>query len=174
MIAVIFDLKGRVPRVSGTRSRDAAASRGGENMKTQQIVIVVLVAVVTAAGGFYGGMQYQKSQRPSLSGGQFFTRGNFQGRQGNFQGARPVTGEIIGQDDKSITVKMQDGSSKIVILSAQTVINKAATGTKSDLKTGERIAAFGTENSDGSVTAQTVQLNPMIRTIQPSGTPGAQ
>lgn len=63
-------------------------------------------------------------------------------------------------DDKSITVKLQDGSSKIVLLSNTTAYNKSATGAKSDLKTGEKVAVFGTENSDGSVTARDVQLNP--------------
>jgi ribosomal protein S1 len=74
-----------------------------------------------------------------------------------------VNGEIIGVDEKSITVKMQDGSSRIVILSEKTEINKAASGTKDDLKVGERVAVFGQENSDGSVTAQNIQLNPMFR-----------
>jgi hypothetical protein len=77
-----------------------------------------------------------------------------------------VNGEIIAADEKSITVKLQDGSSKIVLLSDKTEINKTASTTKEDLKVGEKVAAFGTENSDGSVTAQSVQLNPRFRGIE--------
>lgn len=58
---------------------------------------------------------------------------------------------------------MQDGSSKIVLFSDFTTYNKTSEGSKSDLKVGEKIAVFGTDNSDGSVTAQSVQLNPQLR-----------
>lgn len=124
--------------------------------------MTVIIALVVGAAAFYAGMQYQKSQRPSFAGGQggqFSNRafGGGQGR-GNFQGARPVIGEILSQDDKSITVKMQDGSTKIVILSGNTTINKATSGSKEDLKTGERVSAFGTINSDGSITAQNIAV----------------
>ncbi|MDP2860713.1 MAG: DUF5666 domain-containing protein [bacterium] len=70
----------------------------------------------------------------------------------------PVSGEIIGRDDKSITVKLQDGTSRIVMFSDNTPINKASEGTKEDLKVGEKVTVFGTENSDKSVTAQNIQL----------------
>jgi hypothetical protein len=66
-------------------------------------------------------------------------------------------------DDKSITVKEQDASTKIIILSDTTTFSKSADGSKGDLKTGITVAAFGTPNSDGSVTAQNVQINPMLR-----------
>lgn len=81
---------------------------------------------------------------------------------------------FISSDDKSITVKLQDGSSKIVLLTDTTSISKSTEGSKSDLKTGEKVAVFGTENSDGSVTAQNVQLNPILRGFMggtPSGSP---
>jgi hypothetical protein len=125
------------------------------------LIITIIVAIIVGAAAFYGGMQYQKSQRASFVGNQTLFRngegGNFKGRFGNGNN-RPVIGEIINQDDNSITVKMQDGSSKIVILSDQTMINKASTGTKGDLKTGERVTAFGTTNADGSVTARNVSV----------------
>lgn len=147
-------------------------------MKTQQIIIVVLIAIIAVGAGFFGGMQYQKSQKVQIAFGQgarqFGTNG--QGGQNQFfrrsmRDGMGVTGEIISTDEKSVTVKMPDGSSKIVILSDSTEINKQASGSRSDLKTGERIAVFGSTNSDGSVTAQNIQLNPMMRIIGASGTP---
>ncbi len=128
-----------------------------KNNLISTIVIVVLVGAV----GFFGGMKYQESKLPQ---GRFaFGQRNGQTQNGARQGLRPVSGEIISVDDKSITVKLKDGSSKIVILSDKTVINKTSQATKTDLKKGEQVAAFGTENSDGSLTAQNVQLNPMLR-----------
>ena len=141
-------------------------------MKNNILIIVVVVALVVGAGGFFAGMKYQQSKRPSF--GQFARdgqRGQFQNRNG--QNFRPVSGEIISSDEKSITVKLQDVSSKIVVLSEVTSINKAEQGSKEDLKTGEQVAVFGTENSDGSVTAQNVQLNPQFRGI-PSGSSNNQ
>ena len=95
---------------------------------------------------------------PVGAGGQ--GQGRFGG--GNGGGNRPVVGEILSMDATTITIKMQDGSSKIVLLSDKTVFNKSTEGSKADLRTGTRIAASGTDNSDGSVTASTVQINPMF------------
>jgi len=121
-------------------------------MKNKQLIITLVVVLMVGAIAFYGGMQYQKSQRGSFAGGQFANRNGAQVNN------RPVSGDIISQGDASITVKMQDGSSKIIILSDKTVINKASIGAKSDLKTGEKIIAFGTTNSDGSITAQNISI----------------
>lgn len=159
-------------------------------MKNNQIILPAIVALLIGGGvGFFGGMQYQKSQQPKnnfaafqQSGmpGQGYARQGGMGigeqgganmMRGNRTGARQVMGEIISQDDKSITVKLQDGSSKIVLLSDTTSLNKSSEAGKSDLKTGTTVAVFGKENTDGSVTAQSIQLNPLFRGI--TGTPGA-
>lgn len=129
------------------------------------IVVMALVAIVLAGGGFFAGMKYQEGKQPT----GFNQTGRFQGqRNGTRNGFRPVAGEILSLDDKSMTVKLQDGSSKIVLLSQATSYNKTARGSRDDLKVGERVAAFGQENSDGSVTAQDVQINSMLR-LSPSG-----
>ncbi len=135
-------------------------------IKNNSLLITGIVAVVVAAVAFFGGIEYQKSKSPANS---FFASG---GQQGNNQGRRfgagagrnggAVVGEILSADENSITVKLMDGSSKIVVVSSSTSINKAATASKSDLKTGERVAVFGSTNSDGSVTAQNIQLNPTM------------
>lgn len=135
------------------------------------MILTSIVALVVGGVAFFGGMQYQKTQSISPMQGQFRgpngngPQGGFPGRSGNGQGMMPVSGEIISLDDTSITVKMQDGSSKIVILSDETNINKSSEGSQSDLQTGETVTAFGTTNSDGSLTAQNVSLggNMMFR-----------
>ncbi len=126
--------------------------------------MVALLLVIIGGGSFFAGTKYQQSQTAKAFGQRLGGQGG--GRQpGQFAGGargglRPVNGEIISQDDKSITVKLTDGSSKIVLLSDKTTINKAAEAKKEDLKTGEKVAVFGQENADGSVTAQSVQINP--------------
>jgi len=131
-------------------------------MKNLPIIIVLLVIV--GAGAFFGGMKYQQSKQPSFSRQFGIGQGGRNGpgqMQTRRNGFRPVSGDIINADDKSITVKLQDGSSKIIIISDNTAINKASQATKVDLKVGEKVAVFGTDNSDGSVTAQNIQLNPI-------------
>ena len=83
-------------------------------------------------------------------------------RNGNRMGFRPVSGEVISSDDASFTVKLQDGSSKIVLYSSKSTINKASEATKSDVVPGEKVMVMGTENADGSITAQNIQLNPVV------------
>jgi hypothetical protein len=56
---------------------------------------------------------------------------------------RPVIGQILSIDDKTMTVKMMDGSSKIVILPDNVTISKTDSGSKADLKVGENIGVFG-------------------------------
>jgi uncharacterized protein (UPF0333 family) len=129
------------------------------------VLITIILVIVVGAAAFFGGMQFQKSQRNS----QFAGPAGMQGPNGTFrrsvgatnQNAQAIVGEILKSDDTSITVKSQDGSSKIILLSSSTAVNKQATGSKDDLKIGETVAVFGKSNSDGSITAQNVQLNPM-------------
>lgn len=137
-------------------------------MKSSTILAIVLL-VVGLGAGFFGGTLYQKNMARN-SGNR--SGGNFgQGRSNNGAG-RPVVGDIISQDNNSLTIKLADGSSRIVVLSGSTIINKSDQGSIADLKTGERVAAFGIDNSDGSLTAQNVQINPMFR-IGATGTPSA-
>lgn len=138
------------------------------------IVVALAVAVVVGGGAFFGGMKYAQSKSPS---GQFSRQGlsanasdafgqdhgGGTGRQfGGQRGGGFTAGEIISKDDKSLTVKLQDGGSKIIFLSDSTGVTKSAEGTLNDLEIGKNITVTGTANSDGSVTAQSVQVRPNI------------
>jgi hypothetical protein len=129
-------------------------------MRNSLIVIVLLVVV--AGGGFFAGMKYQQSKTPSQ--GDFETMRGQRGDQNSrmnprLSGAQMVRGEIIDRDEESITVKLMDESSKIVLLTDNTQINKAVEGSKDDLEKGSQVMIFGQENSDGSVSASQIQLN---------------
>lgn len=141
------------------------------------IIITIIVALVVGVGAFFGGMKYQQSKRVTFggnfAGGQFQRRaaGNQQFGRNNQQAFRPVMGQIVSLDDKSISVKMPDGSSKIVLLGDNVSITKTNQASKTDLSVGAQVAVFGSQNSDGSISAQTVQLNPQLRMASPSARP---
>ncbi len=142
-------------------------------------ILIGIVIVVVAIGGFFAGMQYQQSKTQSVGLGGASGQGRFGGTGGgaggfrrfggNGQNGQAVRGQIVSTDTGTITIKLADGSTKIIVLSGNTNITKAAKGSQSDLKAGEMVAVFGSSNTDGSVIAQMVQLNPMMR--RPSGGP---
>jgi len=136
-------------------------------MKKNNIIFTILLVVVGVGVGFFGGMKYIDYQRTQGrgSGSRQFQGGAISGQiqNRNGLGGRPVTGEVISKDDKSITVKTQDGGSKIIILSNTTIYSKTSEGTIQDITVGEKVGVFGTENSDKSMTAQNVQINPQFQ-----------
>ena len=140
-------------------------------MKKDKLIMIgsgALLLVLT----FYGGVSYGKSSSGiKIPGeGQFFNRdlggqipngGMMRGGQvGGFTG-----GEVTSVDGNGFTVKLRDGSSKIVFLSGATEILKFATGTVTDIQVGEQATVSGSANSDGSITAKSVQLRPQIMKI---------
>lgn len=156
------------------------------NMKKTALTVVAVIA----AGGivFYGGMTYGQSKTPNFQNltpdqrqqmfqqggtGANGARGARTGTGANFArngaGANPVSGEIISKDDKSITIKLRDGGSQIVFFSGSTEISKFISGTSNDLAIGENIFIGGSKNPDGSVTATTIQLRPVLPS--PLGSP---
>lgn len=134
-------------------------------MQAKKIYIFVFILVVSSGVAFFAGMQYQKSQIPSARNFQNM-RGQFgQGTRAQISGmplqgqGRPVSGEIIGKDEKSITVKLADGSSRIVFVGETIEINQMTLVAKDDLVEGVQVFVTGIENSDGSITANSIQIS---------------
>jgi hypothetical protein len=131
-------------------------------MKNKKIIIGV-VAVVIAVGIFYGGVSYGKAHpvaRQFNANGQSRGNAQFSGRGMGGNRAGFLAGEILSKDDKSFTVKLQDGGSKIVFLSASTTVAKSASGSLVDIVQGGSVMVQGQANPDGSLTAQSVQIRP--------------
>jgi hypothetical protein len=131
-------------------------------MKTNKLIIIFAgVLIITVVVAFFGGMQYQKTQGRSQFQGQMNQNGQTgQLRQRSGVGAGAVNGEVLNIDAKTLTVKLPDGSSKIILLSDKTVVNQATASATSNIKTGEQVMVFGAANPDGSVTASNIQINP--------------
>jgi hypothetical protein len=132
----------------------------------------IAAAVLIGGGAFFGGVKYGESKISGPQSGSL-NRQTFQGsaangfsNRKNANGNGMIAGEIIAKDGKSITVKLPDNGSKIVFYSSSTEIGKFTGGAANDLEIGKSVAINGKANSDGSVTAQSIQLRP-----QPTPTP---
>ena len=130
--------------------------------------IIIIALIVVAGGAFYGGMKYAQSKisqqanaaRAAFQNGRMMPNGTAGAGRINGGEANFTNGDIIAKDDKSITVKLQNGSSKIIFYSDTTQIGKFTSGTASDLTVGETVTVNGQTNSDGSITAQSIQVRP--------------
>lgn len=124
--------------------------------------LVIIVAIIVGLVGFYGGVKYQESKTPEFARNipENFEqmRGQMEHSLNNSSELATFRGEIISKDDSSITVKLSDDSSKIVIFSDSTGINKSEEGLIEDLSEGVQVMVVGQTNSDGSVTARNIQI----------------
>lgn len=157
-------------------------------MKKNLIILIVAVLVV-GSGSFFAGMafanrgraagpmrfaaddsgnvRYMAGRNGDWGGPNGGTAGaNRAGRQGGGFGGL-VAGEILKLDGQSLAVKLPDGSTRIVLLSEKTAVTKSETGAVTDLATGLSVRIDGSTNSDGSVTAQSVQILPIGTALTP-------
>ena len=141
-------------------------------MFNKLIVKIIITAVVAGGAGFYGGYTYGHSQTPpnnntGANGGQRqFQAGQFPGRNGNggtrFGGANGsfLNGEIISKNDQGLTIKLGDNSTRIILVPPSVQVTQAAQGTINDLKEGDSVTVTGTSNSDGSFSANSINIRP--------------
>jgi hypothetical protein len=125
---------------------------------------ILIIAIIIAGGaGFYGGMIYGKQAAPKVATTAGANRAGFTGtaRTGartGVNGAGIVNGQILAKTDNSLTIKSATAGSQIVFLAPSTQIMQSSTTTINNLNVGQNVMVSGTTNSDGSVTARTVQV----------------
>jgi hypothetical protein len=142
--------------------------RINKDMKRNQIIGAIVVILIVGGGAFWGGMAYAQGQTPTRGAGAAgFTRGaggaggSFAGRTGGAAGGGFTTGQIVSVGNGTITIQSATASStEIVLVGSSTQVQKTVAGSMSDLTTGTQVVVTGTPNSDGSLTAQSIQIRP--------------
>lgn len=131
-------------------------------------IIFVALIIIVGACSFFGGMKVGEGNKSNMGPGNFQNMTDEQRQQFAQQnetrtgqnGMGGTVGEIISKDDKSITIKLPNGGSKIILYSATTTVGKTTTGNVSDIQIGQTISISGTTNTDGSVSAKSIQIQP--------------
>ena len=149
-------------------------------MKQNQIISILILLIVVGGAAFFGGTKYQQKKTISQFGQRMANNTNV-GQQGTGRGAANSTGvgkggngfnQTIGEiskiDENSITIKTNDGGSKIILISDSTIFRKSTDATKTDLIVGDKIAVMGDTNTDGSLTGKNIEINPHVATITPA------
>ena len=131
-----------------------------KHMKKEHLALYVVITLVLMAGSYFVGTKHAASSqqmRGGFAGGMMGGAGNRLRMGGGF-----VTGEVTAKDENTVTVKMRDGSSRIVLYSGTTQVMKSTSGAMDDVAVGSQVMVQGASNSDGSVTAQSIQIRPSM------------
>ena len=127
-------------------------------MKNSKLITSIILSVVISGTLFYYiGI---KSASPTTSGvsgnlGRYYQAG---GNKNGGSSGNSLVGSVIDKNSQSITVQSRDGSSKIVLVSGATRISKSVSGNLNDLSNRENVIIIGQTNSDGSITAESIQI----------------
>jgi len=152
-------------------------------MQSKHIIPIIIGVLAVAGGAFYGGTVYAKrgpaaqaAANRQFNGAAFRTGANgAAGQAGQMRGgagaAGLTAGEVLSKDDTSITVKLQDGGSKIVFYSASTTVSTISQGSMNDVTPGTNVMVGGSANQDGSVMARSIQIRPAGETGMPMFAP---
>ena len=130
---------------------------------SKTVSLLIVVALAFGGGGFYGGMKYQAAKTPARGTQGAFQRGGTgidaggAAARARFGNGGFVNGQIVSKDPTSLTIKLADGGSRIIFVTASTQIAKVEAATLDDLKEGATVLVTGDANADGSVNARMIQ-----------------
>ena len=133
--------------------------------KTIKVIGLVIVGILL----FYAGTQYAKSQPASTTTAASAFAGRSSTRAagaatGAFGGG--TSGTVVSIDSQSITISLKAGGSQIVFSGTSTPITLTTNGTPNDIQMGSNIIVTGTSNSDGSLSAQSIRIEPSMPATQ--------
>lgn len=144
-------------------------------MVNQNIIVACVISAALAGGvgykvgtsNFAFGRFSNSNEKLGGRGGMMQVNSNIRGQNTNSAGqgtmgrGGALTGEVSAKDGKTLTLKLTDGSSRIVILSDTTTYRAAVESSLDKVEVGTNVAAFGTISTDGSTVATSIEINPL-------------
>jgi hypothetical protein len=143
-----------------------------------KLIGALLGIVLVGGAGFWSGTAYAAHGKTSanrfVQGAGTF-QGEFAGRTAGGSGMartgqNAVFGTVISKDVNGITVQLGGpgatstngtaSGTRIVLINSATQVTKMTAGSAADLAPGTGVTITGTANSDGSLTAASVQIRP--------------
>ena len=118
----------------------------------------LVIAIVALGGGFFWGKASGGASRAAGFAGAYSS--STRRTVGGATSGGLVIGAIATIDSSSITLQLANGNSEVVFYSTSTPVSEPTTVSAKTLKVGTTIMVGGTSNSDGSLTAQTIQVRP--------------
>lgn len=123
--------------------------------------------IVFAFGGFYGGSLYQKNKFVAELASQSGNLGFSDIQESSQRGLDRLenlgdllVGQVTAKEENNVTIKIQDGGSRIVYFSDSTGIGKSVQGSAEDLQSGQQVTISGKANQDGTFAAQNIIIRP--------------
>jgi hypothetical protein len=122
-------------------------------------VLAGIGALVIAGASFFGGMVYQKAKQPTAVSTMSSSQANSGSGGRRFGGQRPAVGTVASVSSSSLTITVNDGTSKqFNITSSTTVTNSGQPASISDIATGDTV--FVVASASKSSDAARIALNP--------------
>ena len=121
-------------------------------------IVWLVIAIVALGGGFFWGKASGAATRAAAFAGAYSS--STRRTAGGAAGGGFVTGQIAVIGSSSITLQLANGNSEVVFYSTSTPVSEPTMVLVNTLKVGTTVMVAGTSNSDGSLTAQTIQVRP--------------
>jgi hypothetical protein len=143
------------------------------------IMMGIVIAVIFGGGGYYVGHQSAATASSAPTNTPTFGQ-NGGGRGGSrFGGGGFTGGTILSIGNGSLTIELPSSTSttattgsKIVLFDTTTQVSEMQSVPASKFTVGQNVIVTGAANSDGSVTATSIQVRP-TRIERPATTPTA-
>ncbi|MDD4409099.1 MAG: hypothetical protein PHW52_00420 [Candidatus Pacebacteria bacterium] len=137
-------------------------------MEKQKNITILLVSVILVGIlSFYAGVMTEKKSNSHQLGFERQSRGSISMNPNRNRQGGMINGDIKTKEDNTLTIGTTNGGSRIVLFSDKTKVTKSTEGSLTDLGVGTGVMVIGTENQDGSVTAQNIQIrNDQVNNVQ--------
>jgi len=124
------------------------------------IVLIILAGMIGLAVGILFNIRRNLAANFSNRPRMMRSWNRFPSNQSKTGLRNTIRGQITAVNGDTVTVQLLNGASQTVQITNTTTIDNANQGTKQDLQNGKTVQINGITNSDGSINATTVLVNP--------------